>query len=110
MRNVTAEEVVRYLEEVYKCNVDFFVQKSVSLDKRRSSWWQTWIKLNEFGHSDRCKEAEMIVIKTTGARSRFIWQWLQANSAIKVCSLLVCSTLKTYWNQLQKWILISDQR
>jgi hypothetical protein len=80
------EMVVKFLENLFNCNIKFYTERSASLT--RDKWYdlyRVWKELTIMGTAeDNCLPAELIAVKTVRARGEHVWEWLLGRPDIKV--------------------------
>jgi hypothetical protein len=80
--NFTSEEVIKYLDNLFNCNVPFLAQKSLSLQNQ--VWFRTLKKLTLMGSVQQCQESQLIAIKTVRVRGYHVWEWILKHPEIQV--------------------------
>jgi hypothetical protein len=80
--------VVTYLENLFRCNIKFFLQQSAigyANSPNQQDLYKRWKRLVLMGTAeDDCLPAELIVAKAVRARGESVWEWLLGRPDIKV--------------------------
>jgi hypothetical protein len=88
MESNNSEEIIKYLEHGFMCDIMFFAHRSFHMNNYRVR--ERARRIRQFGDPDKCKSSEFIVMKEVFVWATTIVSWLRRNPNVKVIFEIAC--------------------